>query len=87
MLHHRRHHGLNIVDNHMITPIEQRPGAGSCQKALTGPRRETRILLTTDLNQVKDVVDQKIRAVLGGTTLLPLLQCFRSKPRQCAVEA
>ena len=69
MLHHRRQHGLNIVNHHMITPIEQRPGPGRCQKALTGPWGETGMPLTADLNQIKDVVDQQLRAVLIGTTL------------------
>ena len=66
----------------VIATVEQRPGAGSCQKALTGPRRETGIPLTTDLHQIKDVVDQKLRAVLGGTTVLQLLQGLRSQPMQ-----
>ena len=82
MLHHRRQHGLNIVNHHMIASVEQRPGAGRCQEALTGPRRETGMPLTTDLHQIKDVVDQKLRAVLGGTTVLQLLQGLRSQPRQ-----
>ena len=82
MLHHRRQHGLNIVNHHMITAVQQRPGAGSCQEALTGPRRETGMPLTTDLHQVKDVVDQKLGAVLGRTKLLQLLQRLRSQPLQ-----
>ena len=82
MLHHGRQHGLNIVNHHMIASVEQRPGAGSCKKALTGPRRETGMPLTTDLHQVKDVVDQKFGAVLGRTTLLQLLKGLRSQPRQ-----
>ena len=82
MLHHRRQHGLNIVNYHMIASIEQRPGAGSCQETLTGPRRETGMPLTTDLHQIQDVVDQKLGAVLGGTTVLQLLQGVRSQPRQ-----
>ena len=82
MLHHRRQHGLNIVNHHMISPLKQSPGPGRCQKALTGPRRETGVALTTDLHQIKDVVDQKLRAVLGRTMLLQLLQGLRSQPRQ-----
>ena len=82
MLHHRRQHGLNIVNHHMIAAVQQRPGASSCQEALTGPRRETRMPLTTDLHQVKDVVDQKLGAVLGRTTVLQELQGLRSQPRQ-----
>ena len=82
MLHYRRQHGLNIVNNHMIASVEQRPGAGSCEEALTGPRRETGMPLTTDLHQIKDVIDQKRRAVLGRTTLLQLLQGLWSQPRQ-----
>jgi hypothetical protein len=58
MLHHRRQHGLDIVNHHMISPLQQSPGPGSCQKTLTGPRGETGVALTTDLDQIKDVVDQ-----------------------------
>ena len=58
MLHHRGQHGLDIVDHHMITPIEQRPSPSSHQEALTGPRGKTGVALTTDLNQIKDVIDQ-----------------------------
>ena len=58
MLHHRWQDGLDIVNYHMITPLKQRPGPGSRQEALTGPRRETGMALTTDLNQIQDVVDQ-----------------------------
>ena len=65
MLHHRRQHSLNIVNDDMITPCKQRPGASRCEKPLTGPRGETWMPLTTDLNQIKDVIDQKLRTVLG----------------------
>ena len=87
MLHHRRQHGLDIVNDDMITPFEQRPGPGRCEKPLTGPRGETGMPLTTDLNQIKDVIDQKLRAVLGGTTLLQLLQIFWAKPLQRTIES
>lgn len=73
MLHHRRHYGLDIVNHHMIAPIKQRPSPGRCKEALTGSRGETGLALTTDLHQIKDVVDQQLRAVLTGTTVLQLL--------------
>ena len=79
MLHHRRQHGLDIVNHHMITSLEQRPSPCSRQKALTGPRRESRMPRTTDLHQIKDVVDQKLRAMLVGATVLQLLQCLRAE--------
>ena len=82
MLNHRRQHGLNIVNYHMIAPVKQRPGPGSRQETLTGPRGKSRMALTTDLHQIKDVVDQQFRTVLGRTTLLQLLQCLRAKPGQ-----
>ena len=82
MLHHRRQHGLDIVNNDMITTCKQRPGPSRSEKPLTGPRGETGMPLTTDLNQIKDVIDQKLRAMLGGTTALQLLQGLRSQPRQ-----
>ena len=71
----------------MITPLKQRPGPGSRQEALTGPRQETGMALTTNLNQIHDVVDQQFRAMLGGTPLLQLLQGLRAKPRQRRIES
>ena len=87
MLHHRRQHGLDIVNHHMITPLKQRPGPGSGQETLTGPWRKTGMALTTDLNQIQDVVDQQFRAVLVGTPLLQLLQGLRAKPGQRRIES
>ena len=87
MLHHRWQDGLDIVNHHMITPLKQRPGPGSRPEALTGPRRETGMALTTDLNQIQDVADQQFRAVLVGTPLLQLLQGLRAKPRQRTIES
>ena len=80
MLHHRRQHGLDIVNNDMITPCEQRPCPGRCEKPLTGPRGETGMPLTTDLIQIKDVIDQMLRAVMGGTTILQQLQRVWARP-------
>ena len=87
MPHNRRQHGLNIVNHDIITSVEKRPGASSCKEALTGPRRETGMALTTDLNQIQDIVDQQFRAVLVGTPLLQLLQGLRAKPRQRTIES
>ena len=82
MLHHRRQHGLDVINEHMVTPFKQRPSPGSLQETLTGPWGKTGMALSTHLNQIEDVVNQQLRAVLKRTTLLQLLQRLGAKPGQ-----
>ena len=82
MLHHRRQHGLDVINHHMVTPCKQRPSPGSLQETLTGPWGKTGMALSTHLNQIEDVVNQQLRAVLERTTLLQLLQRLGAKPGQ-----